>query len=321
MDNRLSISIFKALIIVGVFTTLKFFFYDKLNNPNTGLDGLSKVEKIDWLLIGASHIEAGYDIEMLSKATGQSFYKIWAPGIDPMEIAVVLEEILRIHGSKICNVMVDVSTSLLDKAPAVPRESNWFYEASVPLKVKMLNSYTRYPQSFIKISELLLSGNTSSFIVQLFRGSNSSVDTLPATIINEIDQKSWGQYIKYRRQTKPAKIDPIYLEGLTRTAKILNDLYPGKSWITQTPTPIFIIEELRYQSLKNQLTEILKPYTSLNYADMATLNFPIGDHRNFADWHHLSSAGKKMNTEIFLKNVVNYENNKKYMQLTNDLCR
>lgn len=318
MGARLYISIFSALIAVAIFTGGKFYFSHRFSNTDTDLQGLAKSEKIDWLLIGSSHIHSGYDVDILKAETGLNFYPLWTTALDPYELHVYLEEVLKRHGHKICNIIIDIPTSQLHRYTGFPRTSELFYKADPSIKEKLLKNYAAYPRAYSGIAELLLSGGNSTFLMRSLLKNLYQEPSQSDLFDLEMTAQQWEE-LKKSELVSPI-LNPLFASGLASTARLLQERYPGKSWFIQTAVPDFMNSNRYYMQLRKKVEGVLSSNGSVPFLDFSNFNFPTEDHLYFADIHHLSRKGRKLNTKILLENVVMPEMNSAKNNMTSRVC-
>lgn len=106
MAKHLFISISKVTFVVLALLILKLVIGEKTGIPTKGMRGLEGVQELDWLVVGTSHIDTGYHTRWLTQQSQQRIYTLWYAGMNPMELELILDEILA--KVKVKNLVIDV---------------------------------------------------------------------------------------------------------------------------------------------------------------------------------------------------------------------
>jgi hypothetical protein len=301
MGGRSFILISKIGAISIFLLALKIGVSHQQANPDSGLRGLERVEKIDWLVVGASHVTTGFDFDRLKAETGQSFYPLWSPGINPAEFEILLHEAMERHGHKICRVVVDLNSSLFSTLPQI-REEKFFYDLPLDLKWRAFKLYLSYPRGPLDLAELLFSSRTSEIF---FNALTGKVNSAPETHFKELSAEEWKELPNSVIHKGPVR--PIFAEAIAKISRESSSRYPGKVWFTETSLPDFRYKDPRVLALKREVLRILEENGNPAYFDSGERGFPNEDYRYFGDQHHPSVLGREKNTEIFLRDIVRPE--------------
>jgi hypothetical protein len=285
-------------MIAVVLAALKVGVSHSLANPDTGLAGLEKQEKVDWLLIGASHVQTGYDIERLKKETGLNFYALWYPGLNPAEIDVLYDEVRRRYGKKICRVMVDINSSLMSTQPEI-RESDFFYEMPFGVKERLLSIYSDYPRGIGELLEMIFSARTSEIVLRLVTGQRNPPQEI---VLHDMTEKDWKELSSAKLRSP--RYSSVFARYMGKTSLKLARDYPGHAWFTETALPGFRYQDKENLALKAETKAIIDGNGKQPYLDFGTSGFPVEDRTYFSDQHHLSPKGRDFNTDIFLRELV-----------------
>jgi hypothetical protein len=309
MAKHLFTSIFKVTSIVVGLLAFKLILSEKTGVQTKGLRGLEGVQQLDWLVIGTSHVDTGYDTRWLTRQSGQRIYTLWYAGLNPMELELILDYTLS--RVRVKNLVIDITSGGYSSPPNI-WEVDLFWD--IPLEQKPL-LFSFYLQHYHEVG-------WGRLLQLLFAHRSAEVLTYPwnAPLVStlyfmggrertksSITAKKWDKLSPNPRfLMSKGVIRPEYKAALERIFQRVARLEGTRTIALETPMALVTAEHPYLRNIQLELDQLIalhSPRTERIDANTWS-EFDRTNSTLFHDDHHLSQQGRTVFSRLFLDKVM-----------------
>jgi hypothetical protein len=291
-----------ALVVVAVFsglTALKYRFSHLLSPSNSGISGVIKEKRIDYLFLGSSHTRQSYDIDLFQKRTGKSAFIVAYNGLSPFMIDAIVRFLEESHKIEVGTYVLEAFVYSTIKAPAV-EDTRLFCDSPPELKAILLRLLSEKVPSFDwrRRYELLVLANNENILTYPVNRAVLARTSYRGAYINKVVRGLNPEEFEQLKSPMQGKADPSLNSRQVRSLQSLFEYIKTRGLrvvFIESPLPKPIGDTPFISLNKQRLSRLIKG-AGFVYLDGDT-DFEVGNPDYFADDNHLSTKGRALFTE------------------------